>query len=480
MIKQGSFKLVQFLLPIFFGFLWISPVQASDELHICHSPHPGQVFNLTMLKPILDLHQKWLDSNPKTQWINMDLCDATLQGLDLSKLDLSYINLSGSDLSYSKLQEANLSHSNLVRTYFREANLSNANLQSANLQTAILESAQLDKADLNRINLSHANLSRASLKGTNLLLANLKNANLSHADLTGADLRWTDLSGADLSGANLTDAAMSNANLTSANLQGTILTNANLFAADLNRAIYEPKLAGLPDLIAFHTVRNFRNIQFQDYNNGRAALTELRGAYQSIGIRSMERIVTAIIKYQEMVSNWHMGGWGYVSSIFNYVFFYLTCDFGADPGRPLKIFLVAIFVFALLYRYALSKPSKHPAIMVIWTPKRFYHWKKTQEFKKKSKKLMRVLKTSDNFGRRKPFFYQLRCLRTALFFSALSAFSVVWREVNVNNWIYLLQSREFTLKARGWVQMVSGFQALLSAYLIVLWIVIYFGRPFEW
>ena len=484
MIKQGWFKIVQFLLTnilvTLFGYFLVFPTQASAQLQICHNPHPGQVFTMTLLKPILDAHEKWLGSNQKIKQSNMDLCDAILQGLDLSNLNLSYINFSGSDLSLVKLLGSNLSYSNLMRTYFREANLSNANLENTNLKGAILEEAQLNGADLQRADLNHANLSQADLTGANLLLANLRNANLSNADLTGVDLRWADLTAADLSGANLKDAALGNANLTSANLRGTILTNANLFEADLNGAIYEPKLAGLPNLMAFHTVRNFRNIQFQDYNDGRAALTELRVAYEAIGVRSMERLTTAVIKYREMILDWHSGGWGFFSSAFNYLFFYLTCDFGAAPGRPLKIFLVTIFIFAGIYRYALSKPSKHSAIIVMWAPKRFYHWTKTQLFKKQSKKLMRVLKTSKDFGQSKSLRYQLRFLRTALFFSALSAFSMVWREVNINNWIYLLQSRDFTLKARGWVQIVAGFQAMLSAYLVVLWALVYFGRPFEW
>jgi hypothetical protein len=42
-----------------------------------------------------------------------------------------------------------------------------------------------------------------------------------------------------------------------------------------------------------------------------------------------------------------------------------------------------------------------------------------------------------------------------------------------------MQPREYTLRATGWVRTVSGIQSLLSVYLLALWVLTYFGRPFE-
>jgi len=47
------------------------------------------------------------------------------------------------------------------------------------------------------------------------------------------------------------------------------------------------------------------------------------------------------------------------------------------------------------------------------------------------------------------------------------------------NWIARIQPRDYTLGARGWVRTVSGIQSLISMYLRVLWVLTYFGRPFE-
>ncbi len=66
-----------------------------------------------------------------------------------------------------------------------------------------------------------------------------------------------------------------------------------------------------------------------------------------------------------------------------------------------------------------------------------------------------------------------------LYFSVLSAFHIGWRDLNVGSWIARLQPREYTLRAKGWVRVVSGVQSLISVYLIAMWVLTYFGRPFE-
>jgi hypothetical protein len=81
---------------------------------------------------------------------------------------------------------------------------------------------------------------------------------------------------------------------------------------------------------------------------------------------------------------------------------------------------------------------------------------------------------------RREFLVRLcRALGLGLLFSLVSAFQIGWRELNVGNWITRLQPREYTLRATGWVRVVSGAQSLLSVYLLALWALSYFGRPFE-
>lgn len=67
----------------------------------------------------------------------------------------------------------------------------------------------------------------------------------------------------------------------------------------------------------------------------------------------------------------------------------------------------------------------------------------------------------------------------ALRFSVLSVFHIGWRDLKVGTWIARMQPREYTLRATGWVRTVSGIQSLISVYMIALWALTYFGRPFE-
>jgi hypothetical protein len=60
-----------------------------------------------------------------------------------------------------------------------------------------------------------------------------------------------------------------------------------------------------------------------------------------------------------------------------------------------------------------------------------------------------------------------------------SAFHIGWRELNVGAWISRIQPKEYEMRATGWVRVAAGLQSLLSVYLIALWTLTYFGRPFQ-
>lgn len=434
----------------------------------CNSPYKGQTIDNNKLKVILETEQK-----------PINLCDTNLHGMNLSNLNLSRVDLSGADISECDLSNVDLSGAYLVKTYFHSSNLLHANLKKANLEQAILEKTTLIESDLREANLSHSNLSFANLTNANMVFANLEGANFREANLEGANLAWANLATASLLDVNLTNANLENTNLSQTNMIKTQLRDANFDQANLDGAIFEPILNAMPNLTTFTTVKDFENIQFHHYNDFKASLTEFRNAYKSLGIRSMERTITATIKYQEMISAWHKGGWSYIESAFNYIFFYLTCDYGAEPGRPLRLFLLGVLLFAVPYRYALSKPTKHAGIIAIWTSHRLQDWDKCHPIKhaEQMAKLLdaKWLDKKTNLIKR-----QLHLIKLSLFFSLLSAFSIGWKDINVSNWISHLQAREFTLKGKGWVRAMAGFQSLFSAYMIVLWVFTYFFRPFEW
>ncbi len=74
---------------------------------------------------------------------------------------------------------------------------------------------------------------------------------------------------------------------------------------------------------------------------------------------------------------------------------------------------------------------------------------------------------------------KLKAWRYALYFSLLSAFHIGWRDLNVGSWLARMQFTEYTLRPHGWVRLVSGLQSLAGVYLVAMWVITYFGRPFQ-
>ena len=146
-------------------------------------------------------------------------------------------------------------------------------------------------------------------------------------------------------------------------------------------------------------------------------------------------------------------------SLFHLILFEWTCAYGMKPGRCFLILIVLIIIFTIPYTIALLT-NEEDGIWMVWIPDR----------------------VRKNLGEKEPV--RLEGLGSltilwGLYFSLLSAFSIGWREINVGNWIARMQWREYTLRATGWVRFVSGLQSLTSVYLLALWVLTYFGRPFE-
>ena len=156
-------------------------------------------------------------------------------------------------------------------------------------------------------------------------------------------------------------------------------------------------------------------------------------------------------------------GGGYLEAKTNYYLLELTCDWGMSPGKPFKILVILMVGFCLFYMIAVDP---HPNVRESGI------WKILPEdrvIKQDGEDSSHQIIATSFFG----------ILLWGLYFSVLSAFHIGWRELNVGSWISRLQPREFTVRATGWVRVVSGIQSLISVYLIALSVLTYFGRPFE-
>jgi hypothetical protein len=379
---------------------------------------------------------------------------------------------------HPSLCEADLSKTNLAQAHLSGADLRGANLSLADLRSADLFGASLVKADLYKADLRLANLSKADLRGADLSKADLRGVNLSRADLTGADLSKADLGGANLSNAHLALTNLSGAQLFTADLSKAVLTDANLDKANLHSVsfectIFDPLLEGLRDSLGIEFGRNLSRLTFFQ---SPAALQVLRERFARLGLREQEREVTFAKLRTQRIRAWN-NDQSFIRKLegaFQYVAFELTCGYGLYFGRPLRILGLTIPLLGLLYAFALRTDGRG-ALWRVWTPDRIR--------KDEGRADPERLSWSQAKWPGGPPHGLLFCLRRALgiglLFSLVSAFQIGWRELNVGNWITRLQPREYTLRATGWVRVVSGAQSLLSVYLLALWALSYFGRPFE-
>ncbi len=495
---------------------------------------------ITNLPKVLVLHAEWLsdaesgNDDPR----RANFCNAYMRNVDLRSANLVLANMTGADLekanlSKASLYKANLSEANLAGAELAKANLSEASLYKANLNEANLAGAELAKANLSEASLYKANLSEASLykailAGAELIKANLNGANLYDVNLAGAKLSEADLRvktlynanmvGADLQEANLEEAYLYKANLERANLNranlkdanlrnaklaGAVLVETNLEGADLASANLERTsflrtsltAAKFPNVSLFEAryqpatapaqgwLSGIRGLQSVKFCPGETSgLAQLRAAFKAAGLRSLEREATYALETGK--TNFDLGyrdkalekscpqrakdQWTVVDGVFRLVAFGATTGYGLHYGRPLKILVVLIPVFAIFYVFALTKPLNRPGsgrIFRIWPAGRINQ--NGAVFTSAADDVIEPLQ-----------FNGLAALKHGLYFSIISAFHIGWRDLNVGSWIARLQPREYTFRAIGWVRVVAGAQSLLSVYLIAMWALTYFGRPF--
>lgn len=322
--------------------------------------------------------------------------------------------------------------------------------------------------DLKLANLKEAYLVGGKLRGANLYYANLSGAILFRAHLSGANLFGTDLSRANLREADLREA----------NLCNTDLKGAKLSPADLSKTCFEPKPGTLPDISEFVLVKGLSALTYRNSSHG---LVELREAFKKAGLREQERQVTYAYNHTRRLKSWEQGGvTGKIESLFNLVCFEWTCQYGMNPGRPLKILGLGLFLFSLPYLLALRSRDRETGVWLVLPQDRIIgEGSKVRPFKLTGSTPFRPLPLG-RWPRLKARLRRgLRRVRLAFYFSLLSAFNLGWRELNVGNWISRVQKLEYNLKATGWVRSVAGLQSLLSVYLLALWVLSYFGRPFD-
>jgi len=339
----------------------------------------------------------------------------------------------------------------------------------ASFTDAKLEDADFgDNANLIGIDFTRAYLVGVKLQGADLREARLSEAMLGRANLAKAKLDSADLRSAKLDGADLASASLIDADLAGARLHGT----------DMTGAIFEPK-----SLPAIRDIAAAENLESLIYTKNPDALFELRKKFQDGGFRDQERKITYALKSREtqLLGENCRGArdfWNCVAYFLNKAGFDLTCQYGMDPWRPIKIAAGVWVVCTLLYFLFIRVGGQSGLFRINARPTDDPVGARSSPQADKIKPIaLQGAKGSHFVGRL--VWRELRVLGTAMFFSTMSSFNIGFREINFGRWLRMLTRQEFDIKAVGWARVVAGVQSLISFYMVVLWVLTYFGRPFE-
>ncbi|MBT6049246.1 MAG: pentapeptide repeat-containing protein [Candidatus Scalindua sp.] len=252
----------------------------------------------------------------------------------------------------------------------------------------------------------------------------------------------------NLIGINLRDAILHGVNLNGSDLTGVDLSKTVFVNADFSQSKFDPAKTGVNILLG---ARGLSSIKFEDIEE----VVTFRDKARTAGFRYQERQLTAALRKKRFHTS------SFSEHIFQNLFINYPTDYGANPWRSLGIFGALLLIFTLPYSIAIETKGDD-GIWKVWSRER--------------------LRTDLGTGvKERELIYRrgLPVLVYSFYFSILSAFHIGWRDLNVGSWITRIQPQEYTMKATGWVRIASGSHSLLSIYLLALWVLTYFGRPFE-
>lgn len=222
----------------------------------------------------------------------------------------------------------------------------------------------------------------------------------------------------------------------------------------MENCLYEVDQNGHPPI---DSIALANNLEKMIYNQPRA-LVELRKKLRASGYEQQAREITYALRHGTLWKSNKLSG--LFGDIVQYILFEFTSAWGLHPQRALILLVSGIPLFSIIYFLAMCNRSKD-GIWILWSDNRI----------------------RKDVGRNEPqliFAWDvLQAYQLSIYFSVLSAFHIGWRDFNVGSWITRLQANEFVLKPTGWVRTVAGIQSLVSVYLLAIFVLTYFGKPFE-
>jgi uncharacterized protein YjbI with pentapeptide repeats len=397
------------------------------------------------IRNFLAAHEIWLEwgKTPPSPSGDQHGTRLNLRGADLRGVDLSGQDLRGANFRCADLRRAKLTHANLgvvvVRTFSSGPSLYNASFEGSDLRGADLEGAELTGALLRR--------ARIGVTGRAPRLVYIENIGGFVAS------KESDCSENEI-----------NSGLAPA---WTKMKSAKLTDADLLEAYFDVDYESLPDTISFAGAQNVQSLRSCE---APFALTVMREQLKKTGFVDQARALTYAIRHQERLRE--KGLSRYVS----YVLFEGPSEWGMSPSRPLKLLFVIICLSAAFYARALN-PESSGRLWLTFPADSIEKYGSATAPERLTLAWRNAGTEVKLIGRwlRRP-----RQLFIAMAFSLSSAFSIGWHDLNLGAWLTRIWGREYVIRATGWVRTISGIQSVVSMYLVALWVLAYFGSPFDY
>ena len=253
---------------------------------------------------------------------------------------------------------------------------------------------------------------------------------------------------------------MFEANLKKTDLRESNLKNAKIKYCNMSHTIFELKPKSSPYIPSVVSAIGLSELTFIESTH---SLVELRKALKEAGLRKLERKITYAIKHklnQNLIKSDDFSN-RLEGKLLLYLF-EKTCKWGMSPKKPLLILIYLMFGLSFVYMFGIIGLNKNDGVWKVWIEDRV----RKDLGKSEPKQLLKCSK-----------FIQIWSY--GFYFSLLSAFHIGWKDLNIGYWIARIHPREYTLRASGWVRIVSGIQSLISVYLLALSVLTYFGRPFD-
>jgi uncharacterized protein YjbI with pentapeptide repeats len=393
----------------------------------------------------------------------VNLCGADLSNMKLEEVDLRNSNLDKANISNTTLFKVNLSGTHLSFSNFHNSQIFNSDFSNSILVAADLRGTEIVTADFRQTNLWQAHFNSAKIGNLVCDGATGRGAVFDDAEIADSSFKASTLTNTSwlrvLSESNsFREADLSESDFSRASINGDDFTKTKMIAVRLDSARFDPMPGALPNKQALASVKVNELIRFPEHGSPQGIIA-LREAMKDAGRSQEERQLTFAIESQK-TQQLFSGNWAdKLEGAFRLIMFQWTTRYGLDPGRALRLIGLLILVFSFPYVFAIAI-SDQPTIWRLWSKER-------------------VLRHT-GIDTPEPMQYTIpKAILLALHFSAMSAFQIGWRDLNIGTWISNLQPREYRLAATGWTRVISGIQSLCSVYLLAICVLTYFGRPFE-